>query len=284
MKRFVFAFLIATCSALSLLHAQEIGIGDPICEPIILSPLSIGGYLHFLNDQASKSDPHGLYSESLDTSILRETLTDESGVVQSYNYKLAPGVDWSGSIKISYLSACRYCNWCQSKNKPDSKSQLDEVTEKGAYDITDVNGEETATFNEETAKFQLKGDDKSGYCIESYLIDSEQRNPTSDKKDNQVIDIPVIDKTVQTTGNSTDSKPSFWVGLSTPAKAVFIIAAVVAGAALGYFALGYFGGLGGAVAANSVGEGVIKAGSSEALKETAEVVVKGSGDSLIDIK
>jgi hypothetical protein len=284
MKRFVFAFLIATCSALSLLHAQEsiiddpiFRIDDPITDYYIFSIINIDEYLQFLNDQATKSDPHGLYSESLDTSILREILTDESGVVQSYNYKLASGVDCSGLIEISYLSACRYCNWYQSKNTPDSKSQLDEVTEKGAYDITDTNGEEIPTFNKETAKFKLSVLGK-GFVIGSYNCnDSEQRNPTSDKKDNQVKDIPVIDKTDQTTGSSTDSKPSYSAGLSTPVKAALVIAAVAAVVALGYLALGYFGSgaaadIGGTAISDFVSKEVIKSGSKEVLIEAAEGV------------
>jgi hypothetical protein len=281
MKRFVFAFLIATCSALSLLHAQG-------WTPDYMI-ISIDVYLQFLNDQATKSDPHGLYSEGVQNLILREPSTDMAGPVVSYKYELAPGVDGNGPIEISDLSACRYCNWIQSLYYSNSKSQLDEVTETGAYDITDENGEETATFNKETAKLQVCGDATSGFRLANYSIDSEQRNPASDKKDNQVKDIPYIDKTDQTTGSSTDSKPSYWAGLSTPVKATLVIAAVVAVVALGYLALGYFGGgaaaadSGGTVIADGVSEGVIESGSKEVLKEAAEVVVKGSGESLVDI-
>jgi formylglycine-generating enzyme len=91
---------------------------------------TISQYAEFLNAVA-KTDPYGLYSESMTTSYINGI--SQSSSFGSFSYSVNPG---SGNKPITYVSwfdAARFCNWLHNGQQTGEGAAL--TAEKGAYTL-----------------------------------------------------------------------------------------------------------------------------------------------------
>lgn len=104
-------------------------------------------WVQFLNSAAVKGDPYELYNEKMASFIQRQ------GEAGAYYYKLTDVSKNQKSMTcISYYSAQRYCNWNENGRKNAN-------TEKGAYDLTDLQLNEIRTLNP-TAHYHITNNDE----------------------------------------------------------------------------------------------------------------------------
>jgi formylglycine-generating enzyme required for sulfatase activity len=94
-------------------------------------------YIEFLNAVA-KSDPHGLWSESMGAPLLKDNgqggiqenlpvFASRTGMPGSYRYECLPGWERKPVVYVSFPDAMRFANWLHN-GKGD--------TERGAYDLS----------------------------------------------------------------------------------------------------------------------------------------------------
>lgn len=104
-------------------------------------------WVQFLNSVAVKADPYELYNEKMASFIQRQ------GEAGAYYYELTNGSKNQKSMTcISYYSAQRYCNWNENGRK-------DADTEKGAYDLTNLQLNEIRILNP-TAHYHITNNDE----------------------------------------------------------------------------------------------------------------------------
>ena len=113
-------------------------------------------YVDFLNSVATKSDPNGLYSSPMETSLNGGIIRIDQGARYSYVVKDGFGskpVDW-----VSFYDSVRFVNWLHNDRPVGEQSTS--TTEDGAYTITPESVDNYTLVRNHNARFFIPNENE----------------------------------------------------------------------------------------------------------------------------